>query len=246
MDKLSLIGVMIGLIAILGGQMLEGGHIQSLLQVTAFLIVIGGTLGAVLLQSTLDDFKQGLRMLRWVVQPPVADMEGWIIRIVNWSHVSRRGGLLALEAPLAGEADPFAKRGLQMLVDGTEPDTIRQSLDLDISMLEHKLRNAAKIWESAGGYAPTIGILGAVMGLIHTMENLTDPSKLGGGIAVAFVATIYGVGSANMFFLPVSNKLRHAINTEIKKRELILEGLGAIANGENPRVIENRLRAFIN
>uniref|UniRef100_UPI0035AF93C9 flagellar motor protein n=1 Tax=Chitinimonas sp. TaxID=1934313 RepID=UPI0035AF93C9 len=208
MDRLSLIGLLIGLCAIVGGQVLEGGRISSLLQATAFLIVIGGTAGAVLLQSTLTSFLDGTRMLRWVVLPPKDDPEALVKTMVTWSNTARRGGLLALETPLMSEKDPFIRRALQMLVDGAEPEAIRQTMELDPSAYDEKYRAGAQIWGAAGGYAPTIGILGAVMGLIHVMENLSDPSKLGAGIAVAFVATIYGVGSANLFFLPISNKLR--------------------------------------
>lgn len=245
MDRLSPIGLLLGLVAIIGGQMLEGGQISSLLQGTAFLIVIGGTLGAVLLQSSLPGFSLGMRMLRWVVTPPRSDLEPWIKTLINWSNIARRGGLLALENPLAAEKDLFVKRALQMLVDGTEPESIRHTMELEIGSYEEKHRAAAKIWEAAGGYAPTIGILGAVMGLIHVMENLTDPSKLGSGIAVAFVATIYGVGSANLLFLPISNKLKQLIANEVKRREMVTEGLFAIAHGENPRIIESKLRGFL-
>lgn len=245
MDRLSLLGITLGLVAIVGGQVLEGGRISSLLQVTAFLIVMGGTIGAVLLQSNGTNFSNGIKMLSWVVSPPTIELEPWVKVMVQWSNTARRGGLLALETPLMNEKDPFIKRALQMLVDGAEPEAIRHTMDLEINAYEEKYRAGAKIWESAGGYAPTIGILGAVMGLIHVMENLTDPSKLGSGIAVAFVATIYGVGSANLFFLPIGNKLKQVIATEIKRRELLVEGLVGIANGENPRIIEGKLRGFI-
>ncbi|WP_269532229.1 flagellar motor protein [Chitinimonas sp. BJYL2] len=245
MDRLSLIGIAFGLIAIVGGQVLEGGQISSLLQATAFLIVLGGTAGAVMLQSSSAAAIEGVKMLRWVVAPPKVELEPWVKTLVTWSNTARRGGLLALETPLESEKDPFVKRALQMLVDGTEPEAIRHNMELEIDSYEEKLRAAARIWESAGGYAPTIGILGAVMGLIHVMENLTDPAKLGSGIAVAFVATIYGVGSANLFFLPIGNKLKHVIGTEVRRRELITEGLVAIAHGENPRIIEGKLRGFM-
>lgn len=245
MDRLSLIGLLIGICAIIGGQVLEGGRISSLLQVTAFLIVIGGTMGAVLLQSSLASFVEGLRMARWIIMPPMDNPEVLVKTMVTWSNTARRGGLLALETPLMSEKDPFVKRALQMLVDGAEPEAIRHTLELEINAYEEKHRAGALIWGSAGGYAPTIGIIGAVMGLIHVMENLSDPSKLGAGIAVAFVATIYGVGSANLFFLPIANKLRHIISGEVKRREMIVEGLVAIAHGENPRIIESKLRGFL-
>ena len=143
------------------------------------------------------------------------------------------------------EKDPFVKRGIQLLVDGSEPEMIRRALELDIDAWELRAKAAARVWESAGGYAPTIGILGAVLGLIHVMENLTDPGKLGAGIAVAFVATIYGVGSANLIFLPIFNKLKQHIGTEVRRREMLTEGIVTIANGENPRIMENKLAGFL-
>lgn len=245
MDKLSFAGFFLGLIAIVGGQVLEGGNINSLLQLTAFLIVIGGTLGAVLLQSTPEHFLHGMRLLRWIVLPPKQNLEQDIRTLCNWSQGARRNGLLALEGPMQVEKNPFIKRGLQMLVDGSEPEMIRHALDLEIDSYEQRHRAATKVWESAGGYAPTIGIIGAVMGLIHVMENLSEPAKLGGGIAVAFVATIYGVGTANLLFLPIANKLKSYLNGEIKRRELLTEGLVAIALGENPRLVESKLRGFL-
>jgi chemotaxis protein MotA len=139
---------------------------------------------------------------------------------------------------------PIHQKALQMVVDGAEPDVLRGVMEVEIGMFEHARKQAARVWESAGGYAPTMGILGAVLGLIHVMENLSDPSKLGAGIAVAFVATVYGVGSANLFFLPVANKLKHLVAVEIALKEMVVEGLVAIANGENPRIIESRLRSF--
>jgi len=244
-DKISLIAIIGGLTAILAGQALEGGHISSLLQVTAFMIVIGGTFSAVMLQSTPKQFLTGLRMAGWVLRPPVHDQEKLIRDIVSWSQAARRGGLLSLEGYINNQKDPFVRKGLQMLVDGAEPQIIRDVLETEIGIFEHARKQAAKIWESAGGYAPTMGILGAVLGLIHVMENLSDPSKLGGGIAVAFVATVYGVGIANLFLLPIANKLKNLISLEVNLKELTLEGLIAIANGENPRIIEARLRSFL-
>ncbi len=245
LDIISLIGLGLGLAAIILGQALEGGHVGSLLQITAFVIVIGGTLGAVMLQSPLKVFLDGLAMSRWVFQPPPAQADEVLRRILDWSHQARRGGLLALEPKIEEQGDLFQRRGLQMLVDGAEPEVLRETLELELSAFEHHHLEAAKIWQAAGGYAPTIGILGAVMGLIHVMENLTDPSKLGAGIAVAFVATIYGVGSANLIFLPMANKLKALVNGQVKLKEMYIEGLVAIANGENPRMIEAKLQGYL-
>lgn len=244
-DLVSIAGLLLAAVAIVGGQILEGGHVGSLIQLTAFLIVIGGTMGAVMLQSSLPVFLNGMRLLKWVFVPPQVNPAALIEEILGWSHIARKGGLLALETQIEGISDPFKRKGLQMLVDGAEPDKIREALEVEINTYEEHQRQAAKVWESAGGYAPTIGILGAVMGLIHVMENLSDPSKLGGGIAVAFVATIYGVGSANLLFLPVANKLKALIAHQVAMREMLIEGLGSIANGENPRIIETKLQGYI-
>lgn len=244
MDSISLIGLVLGVSAILVGQVLEGGHISSLIQPTAFLIVIGGTLGAVMLQSPLRVFKDGMRMAKWIFVPPALTHAQLIEQVVGWSHVARREGLLALENQIAGMSDSFTQKGVQLLVDGVEPERLRDVMDVEISAWESRMKLGAKIWEAAGGYAPTIGILGAVMGLIHVMENLSDPSKLGAGIAVAFVATIYGVGSANMVFLPMAKKLQAHVSRLVSLREMLVDGLVGIANGDNPRIIESRLQGY--
>jgi chemotaxis protein MotA len=244
-DKISLAGLAIGLIAILGGQLLEGGNIGSLVQPTALLIVCGGTLGAVLLQSPLHVFKRGVKMAKWVWVPPVIEQKRLVDQILNWSQLSRREGLLALENFIPGIKDEFIKKGLQLLVDGADPERIRELLEVEINTFEDEWRQSAKIWESAGGYSPTIGILGAVMGLIHVMENLSDPTKLGSGIAVAFVATIYGVGLANLVYLPIAGKLKYYISRMVSSREMLIDGLVGIAVGDNPRIIEGRLRGYL-
>lgn len=245
MDLVSIFGILLAFTAIIGGQILEGGHINSLLQLTAFVIVFGGTIGAIMLQSTPKIFFEGMRLAIWVIWPPKAVPQLLIEQVLTWSSLARRGGLLALEPQLDELKDAFTRKGLQMLVDGAEPEKIRIALEVEISTYEKHHLDASKVWQAAGGYAPTIGILGAVLGLIHVMENLSDPSKLGGGIAVAFVATVYGVGSANLFFLPMSGKLRYLIEQEVVVREMLIEGLVSIANGENPRAIESKLQGYI-
>lgn len=245
MDRISIAGLLLGLVAILGGQVLEGGSIGSLVQPTAFLIVVGGTLGAVMLQSPLPVFLNGMRMAKWVFVPPVIDPERLIKQIEQWSNIARKEGLLALENQITNLKEPFRAKGLQLLVDGAEPDRLRDVLEVEISAWEASQKMAAKVWEAAGGYSPTIGILGAVMGLIHVMENLSDPSKLGAGIAVAFVATIYGVGAANLVFLPVAKKLLANISRLVILREMLVDGLVGIANGDNPRIIESRMRGYL-
>ena len=245
MDKISVLGLLIGVAAIVGGQVLEGGHVGSLSQPTALLIVLGGTMGAVMLQSPYATFVRGMRMVRWVWMPPAVDYAQLIKQITTWSQLSRREGLLALENSMGQVKDDFARKGLQLLVDGAEPERLREVLEVDINTYEQELKMSARVWEAAGGYSPTIGILGAVLGLIHVMENLSEPSKLGAGIAVAFVATIYGVGLANLVFLPMANKLKAHIHRLVVQREMIVDGLVGIANGDNPRIIESRLQGYI-
>jgi len=246
MDITSGIGLLIGIVAIIGGQVMEGGHVGSLVQPTALLIVAGGTFGAVMLQSPFRTFMNGLKMALWIFFPPAVDAQGVITQMIEWSHIARKEGLLALEVQTEQISDTFQRKGIQLLVDGVEPEQLREVLEVEIGTYEADLKLSAKIWESAGGYSPTIGILGAVMGLIHVMENLSDPSKLGAGIAVAFVATIYGVGLANLVYLPAAKKLLANISRLITLREMYVDGLIGIANGDNPRIIETRLQGYLN
>lgn len=245
MDVLSLLGVAIGLIAILGGNWLEGGHLSALLNAPAALIVIGGTVGAATLQTPLPTLKLAIKHLAYIVWPPALDFKGGVSKIVRWAMAARKEGLLGLETVADSEKDLFARKGLQLLVDGSEPDSIRGVMELESDLREQRDINAAKFYESMGGYSPTIGIIGAVLGLIHVMGNLADPSKLGPGIATAFVATIYGVSLANLFLLPVAGKLRVQARVESQYREMLIEGVIAIAEGENPRAIELKLNGFV-
>ncbi len=244
MDILSTIGILLALLAIVGGNILEGGHAGSLVQLTAFVIVAGGTLGAVMVQTPLRIFTRAMKISIWVFVPLRLRPEEVADKIVNWSNIARREGLLGLEAIAEEEPDPFARKGLQLLVDGSEPEVIRSILEVEIDSKEHRDVQAAKVFDGMGGYSPTIGIIGAVMGLIHVMNNLADPSKLGSGIATAFVATIYGVGFANLLFLPMANKLKSQIHSQTRFREMIVEGVISIAEGENPRNIETRLQGY--
>lgn len=201
-------------------------------------------MGAVMVQYRLPVFVRSLKMVPWIILPPKTDPQPIIQELLEWSNTARKNGLLALEGLLESVTDPFMRKGLQMLVDGSEPAKIRATLEVDMDSRSEIERQAARVFESAGGYSPTIGILGAVLGLIHVMENLADPAKLGAGIATAFVATIYGVGSANLLFLPVSSKLKGIVHQQNYLREMIIEGLVSIAEGENPKLIEGRLQSF--
>lgn len=245
MDILSIIGLLVGVAAILFGQYLEGGHISTLVNGPAMLIVMGGTFGAVMLQSPFHIFMRAMRILFWVLFTPRDNSAETIDKLISWSNIARKEGLLGLENIEESEEDPFARKGLQLLIDGSEPESIRDIMHVDINTKEQVDLHAAKVFESMGGYSPTIGILGAVMGLIQVMGNLSDPSKLGSGIAVAFVATIYGVGSANLLFLPIASKLKNIIFRQSAMREMIVEGMVSIAEGENPRNIETKLLGYI-
>lgn len=233
-------------VAILGGNYLEGGSIESLLQATALLIVMGGTLGAILIQVPMSTFIRSLKAAVWVIFPPKINSAEIIVKIVDWSNVARKEGLLGLEEITDSEPEFFARKGLTLLVDGGEPDVIRGILEVELESREYQDIQAAKVWEGMGGYSPTIGIIGAVMGLIHVMNNLADPSALGDGIAVAFVATIYGIGFANLFFLPMANKIKGIVHNQTVFREMIIEGIISIAEGENPRNIETKLEGYLN
>ncbi len=245
MDLLTLLGLVTGISAILFGQHLEGGQLGTLFNGPAMLIVLGGTLGAVMVQTPLRTFMRSMRMLSWVFFSPRINIGEMVEQILMWSRIARKDGLLGLENLDDNTVDEFAYKGIQLVVDGNEPANIRNILDIEIS--NHELRDiqCAKVFESMGGYSPTIGIIGAVLGLIQVMGNLSDPSKLGDGIAVAFVATIYGVGAANLVFIPVANKLKAHVQRFTQYRELIVEGVVAIAEGENPRNIEIKLHGFL-
>ncbi len=245
MDPLSIVGLIIGIAAVVVGNLLEGGRLSFLINGPALLIVLGGTLGAVLLQTPPALFLRSVKMLRWIVAPPRINLEASIRKIVDWSQLARKEGLLGLEDEIDREADGFTRKGLQLLVDGNETDAIRNALELEMVTRERQLQAAARVFEAMGGYAPTLGILGAVLGLIQVMQNLSDPAKLGSGIAIAFVATIYGVGLANLVFLPVANKLKSQVQVLVLSQELLLEGILAIAEGENPHNVELKLRGFL-
>lgn len=245
MDLLSIIGVILAFAVIIGGNALEGGHISSLINGPALVIVVGGTMGAILLQTPMRDFLHALRLAGSVFVPPKIDTQGAMKKIILWSDIARKEGLLGLESIAESETDLFMRKGMQLLVDGSEPEVIRSILEVELDSQEHHDLAAAKVFEGMGGYAPTIGIIGAVMGLIHVMQNLADPSKLGSGIATAFVATIYGVGLANLFLLPFGNKLKAHAMSRSQYREMIVEGIISIAEGENPRNIESKLHGYI-
>lgn len=245
MDILSIIGVIIGIAALIGGNFLEGGTLATLANGPAALIVFGGTLGAAILHTPGEGIRRALQILSWVVRPPKKQISNGIKTVVNWSKAARKDGLLGLENIAEREKDLFCKKGLQLLVDGADPEVIRHVLETDMLVAEQRDLDAAQFYESMGGYAPTVGIIGAVMGLIHVMQHLSDPSQLGPGIAIAFVATIYGVAFANFLLLPIANKLRSCVKEQSFYRELTIEGICAISDGENPKTIEMKLSGYL-
>ncbi len=246
MDILSIIGLLVGFGAILGGQALEGGHLSSIMNAVALMIVMGGTLGAVMLQTPLNTFLRAMKMLKWIFRTPEISAEKQLDKILEWNQIARKEGLLRLESLAEDEGDLFAQKGLQLIADGAEPELIREIMETDLYLQEDNDIESAKVFEAMGGYAPTIGIIGAVLGLIHVMGNLADPSALGSGIAVAFVATIYGVGLANLLFLPIGNKLRTLVGRRSRLQMMLIDGLISVADGENPRNIESRLMGYLN
>ncbi|WP_075185507.1 flagellar motor protein [Teredinibacter haidensis] len=245
MDFLSVLGVIIGFAALLGGNFLEGGSWNSLANGPAAIIVVGGTFGAAILQTPFNGLRRAMSLFKWIFKPPRQKFQLGIKRVVGWARSARKEGLLGLENIAERESDAFSKKGLRLLVDGSEPDVIRHVLETDLIVAEQRDHDAVQFYESMGGYAPTIGIIGAVMGLIHVMQHLADPAELGPGIAVAFVATIYGVAFANLLLLPIANKLKSCIKEQSQFRELLIEGIIAIADGENPKAIEMKLSGYL-
>jgi chemotaxis protein MotA len=245
MDRLSVIAVVLAMIALIGGSILKGAGVMALLNPAAFLIVIVGTIASIMLHTPVTTFKHALKMAKWVFKPPTTDSAALISKVIEWSGIARKQGLLALEGTVETETDPFIRKGLQMLVDGAEPDLIRNMLEVEMQTKEHFDQQGAKVFEGMGIYAPTLGIIGAVLGLMAVMKNLADPSKLGAGIAAAFTATVYGIGAANLFLLPMAAKLKAQVSEQTRVREMLIEGLIAIAEGQNPRNIETKLKGFL-
>jgi chemotaxis protein MotA len=246
MSKSTWLGLLIGIGAIILGHLWEGGHLESLMQGAAFIIVMGGTLGAVLISNPERDLKLAIALMKatFTEDTDVETKEN-IKDIVECSRIAKKESVVAIESHLKGFKDPFFKRVLRNVIDGVDPQIIRDTFEVEISSEEDRLNAAAKVWADAGGFAPTIGIIGAVLGLIHVMGNLSDTSKLGEGIAVAFVATIYGVVFANLIFLPVAFKIKKKIQHKIHNRYLILEGALMINQGLSALLVDQKLQAYL-
>ncbi len=245
MDKATLMGLFLGAVALLGGNFLEGGSLGMIFQLTALVIVLGGTFAAVCLSFPPADIWQALKSLPRIFREPQDDSRQHLDLLMELAYRARREGLLALEKDLAKLPDPFWRRVLRLLIDGYPPALAKEITEMDLVHQYDAALRPAQVFEVAGGYAPTMGILGAVLGLTQVMQHLTDPAKLGTGVAVAFVATIYGVSGANLFFLPVAHKLRLQEEQRQRRRVMVLEGLVALAQGEHPRLLAERLQGFL-
>ena len=244
MDIATLIGLFMGFGAVIGGQLLEGGHLDALLQPPPALIALGGTLGATFVSFPIQDLLRAFGSAATAFFPQEEDPEDLIGKLVGFASTARKNGLITLEQDAQRVKDRFLGQGLEMVVDGMDPEEVMAVLQIELTNFEERHKISAEVFEAAGGFAPTIGIIGAVLGLIHVMNNLSDTSKLGAGIAVAFVATIYGLMTANIVCIPLSTKLKKRLKEQILQREIVIEGLLAIQKGENPRMIEKRLRGF--
>ena len=244
MDKLSFLGLAIALGAIAFGYVLEGGVVSALFNGPALVIVLGGTLGAVMLQSPASTFIKALKISHWVFFPPKRDIDSAIEQVKAWSHKARQEGYLALEDAALTHPDPYAAKGLSLLIDGASEKKLRDALEIDLLLERDRLIESSRVYEALGGYSPTIGILGAVLGLIQAMSFITDPEKLGAGVATAFIATIYGVGLANLLFLPMANKLKYQVEQKMLLHELLAEGIIAMSQGDSPANIELKLEAY--
>jgi len=239
------IGIGLACVGLLMGAMMEGSQIGSFIDPPAILIVFGGTLGATLASTSLESIKRIPGLYKRAMSAAQHDMSGRVDLLVSLAEKARREGLLALESGVADLDDEFTRKGLQLVVDGTEPEVILQVLENEIDGASGRAAADRAIFEKAGGFAPTMGILGTVLGLVHVLQNLDQPATLGPAISGAFIATLYGVASANVVFLPVASKLHHIADAETSLRELTIEGLLAIQAGDNPRVVADKLEAFV-
>jgi chemotaxis protein MotA len=244
-DLTTIIGLVFGVAALVGGYMWDGGHIGALMVPSAMLIVFGGTFGATAVSFPLNRLKEVPKAISMAFKEPVHNPLTIIEEVVDMATVARREGVLALEQRAQEHTNPFLKEGLMMVVDGTDPDLTRQILELEMDALAHQHEGFAKIFETAGGFAPTMGIIGTVMGLIHVLGNLSNPDSLGPAIAVAFTATLYGVASANVAYLPIASKIKIRSKEQISEMELMLEGILALQAGENPQLIKKKLTSFL-
>jgi chemotaxis protein MotA len=244
LDGATVAGAALALLGVVGGLLLEGGELSDILQVTAALIVLGGTFGAVMVSTPPRILRAALGRFVHVVKDPAPPLSDVLEELIGYATQARKNGLVSLEDSAEQVQDPFLKKGLIMAVDGSDLQEIRDMLHLEIELEEARREAEARVFESAGGYAPTIGIIGAVMGLIQVMKNLANIEEVGHGIAVAFVATVYGVGLANLFLLPAAAKIKMRAQAETRRKELITEGIAGIVEGLNPKLLRSKLEAY--
>lgn len=245
LDMASIGGVVVGVGGVLGGLLLEGGKVTDVAQVTAAMIVLGGTIGAVMITTPLTVLWRGFKQFRMIFFEKVAAPDSVLEEIIGYAVKARKNSIISLEEELDRIPDLFLRKALSLAVDGTDTQELRKMMELEIAQFERGGQDEAKVYEAAGGYAPTIGIIGAVLGLIQVMKDLANIDRVGAGIAVAFVATVYGVASANLFFLPAANKLKARVQRDIQVKEMTLEGVIGIVEGMNPKLIRVKLEAFL-
>ncbi|NLV17849.1 MAG: flagellar motor protein [Syntrophomonadaceae bacterium] len=245
MDLTTLIGLILGLGALIGGFLMEGGHFASLIVGPAAIIVFGGTFGAVIIGFSMEQLKTVPGFLKEVFIDTPIDYMGAVEKMVETADRARREGLLSLESHLPEIENDFMRRGLQLVIDGTDPELTRNMLEMEINAYEEGQNLGVEIFNSAGGYGPTMGIIGTVMGLVHVLGNIEDPSSLAPAIAMAFLATLYGVASANVLWIPFATKIKTKTARQVAQMELVLEGVLSVQAGENPRVIKEKLLTFL-
>ncbi len=245
MDLGTLLGIVVALAGILAGQAIEGGSVLQILQPTAALIVFGGTFGATMICFPMSVLKQAAADLLHVFKEDQIRPGEVIDQVIKFTNKARREGIISLEKEASEVKDDFFRKSLMMAIDGSEPKELRQTMEVELQYMDERGEHSAKVYEAAGGYSPTIGIIGAVLGLIQVMQHLDNIDEVGKGIAVAFVATIYGVASANIFFLPAAGKLKFKHRKRMIIKEMMLEGTLGILEGQNPRLIEGKLTSFL-
>jgi chemotaxis protein MotA len=245
LDLASILGLIVAVGFILLGNAIEGGHLHAIIQPTAAMIVFGGTLGAVMINFPMEVVIRATKSVSTIFTDRAHDNARTLAEIVRLAQMTRKEGILALEPEAQKIEDPFFKKALLMVVDGVDSKTMQETLELELTHMEEHGEAVAKFYEAGGGFAPTIGIIGAVLGLIHVMSNLSDVAKVGEGIAVAFVATIYGVAAANIFFLPAAGKLKMKHHHFMASKEMVMHGVLALQQGQNPKLIQDKLAVYV-
>jgi chemotaxis protein MotA len=245
MKASSLIGIIVAMAGIGMGATMEGSNVMAVLNPSAMLIVLGGTLGAAIAGTSFENVKNIPKLYKKVFSSAPPDMVGRLKELVGYAEKARRDGLLALDEQLGGVEDPYTKKGLQLVVDGTDPDLVADVLEAENDSMRKRHAAGVQPFEKAGGYSPTMGIIGTVFGLVHVLGNLDSPETLGPSISAAFIATLIGVASANVVFLPVAARLKALSAEELQFRNMTLEGILAIQAGDNPRVVAEKLLAYV-